>query len=385
MPAPFKSHPSDTQVLNQNTRPLSECPKRLVQRAHGWIEVTDVPILTGECLWHIYQKEAEEIVAPGGVLIPDPVARNRAINAAYARLWLAEPRFQWAGLAAFASKQVGCGMLHATRVTQLIDDEREAREALRSFYDSGMQPAKLPDTENPALKAAIERHRMAANANPVSAYDAYTNGRPLSLLQESFDYVNKMMALGNTTLFLDVYPLHAFYARRGIEEFRKCLEMRENIFGHSDFPVLWPVDPQALPFARYQSEVLSGFEATEAGEIAESVKQLAIHEQKNILQPSMYSNRWLVNLLRGNHASFVIGFPSGVSQAIEVTLSSQCIPLEDGRTISFSDSVFADLSVLEERMPFVFRAAEQFHTMLNDHRRPQIEQSIREIANGAPS
>ena len=385
MPAPFKSHPSDTQVLNQNTHPLSECPKRLVKREHGWIEVTDVPILTGECLWHIYQKEAEEIVAPGGVLIPDPVARNRAINAAYARLWLADPRFQWAGLAAFASKQVGCGMLHATRVTQLIDDEREAREALRSFYESGMRPAKLPDTENPALKAAIERHLMAANANPVSAYDAYTKGRPLSLIQESFEFVNKMMALGNTTLFLDVYPLHAFYARRGIEEFRQCLRMRKNIDGHSDFPVLWPVHRDILAFGIYQEEVLLGFEAIGSGEIAESVKQLAIHEQKNILQPSMYSNRWLVKLLRGNHASFVIGFPSGVSQAIEVTLSSQCTPVKDGRTISFSDSVFADLSVLKERMPFVFRAAEQFHTMLNDHRRPQIEQSIREIANGAPS
>ena len=385
MPAPFKSHPSDTQVLNQNTHPLSECPKRLVKREHGWIEVTDVPILTGECLWHIYQKEAEEIVAPGGVLIPDPVARNRAINAAYARLWLADPRFQWAGLAAFASKQVGCGMLHATRVTQLIDDEREAREALRSFYESGMRPAKLPDTENPALKAAIERHLMAANANPVSTYDAYKRGRLLSLIQESFEFVNKMMALGNTTLFLDVYPLHAFYARRGIEEFRQCLRMRKNIDGHSDFPVLWPVHRDILAFGIYQEEVLLGFEAIGSGEIAESVKQLAIHEQKNILQPSMYSNRWLVKLLRGNHASFVIGFPSGVSQAIEVTLSSQCTPVKDGRTISFSDSVFADLSVLKERMPFVFRAAEQFHTMLNDHRRPQIEQSIREIANGAPS
>jgi hypothetical protein len=385
MPAPFKSHPSDTQVLNQNIRPLSECPKRLVKREHGWIEVTDVPILTGECLWHIYQKEAEEIVAPGGVLIPDPVARNRAINAAYARLWLADPRFQWAGLAAFASKQVGCGMLHATRVTQLIDEERDARQALRGFYESGMQPEKLPDTENPALKAAIERHLMAANANPVSTYDAYKRGRPLSLIQESFDFVNKMMALGNTTLFLDVYPLHAFYAKRGLEEFRKCLPMRKKIFGHSDFPVLWPVEKETLKFGMPHQEITLGFEALEEGRLAKSVEHLAVHEQKNILQPSMYSSRWLVKLLRGNHASFVTGFPAGVSQAIEVTLSSQCEPLEDGRTISFSDSIFADLSVLEERMPFVFRAAEQFHTLLNDHRRPQIEQSIREIANGAPS
>ncbi len=218
MPAPFKNHPSDSQILNENTVPLSQCPRRLVQRGSGWIEVTNVPILTAECLWHIYQKEAEEIVAPGGVLIADPIARNRAINAAYARLWLADPRFQWAGLAAFASKQVGCGMLHATSQTAL-----------------------------------------------------------------------------------------------------------------------------------------------------------------------MYSDCWFRLLLLGNHASFVLEYLSGVSQALELTLSSQCKPLDDGRTIGFSDSLIANLSVLKQRMPFVLRAARQFDEMLKDHRRSQLEQSIAEIAMGAPS
>jgi uncharacterized Zn-binding protein involved in type VI secretion len=61
-----------------------------------------------------HQDQAEAIVAPGGTLIADPKARNRAINAAYAQLWRLDNRFQWAGLAAFASKQVGCGLLHAS-------------------------------------------------------------------------------------------------------------------------------------------------------------------------------------------------------------------------------------------------------------------------------
>ncbi|MFL6637450.1 MAG: DUF2515 family protein, partial [Paraburkholderia graminis] len=52
--------------------------------------------------WRFYQKKAEALVA-----IDDPIARNRRINAAYAQLWLDDHRFQWAGLAAFASKQVG--------------------------------------------------------------------------------------------------------------------------------------------------------------------------------------------------------------------------------------------------------------------------------------
>lgn len=109
----FKDQTCGTQTLNQNTIPLSECKTRWVEVYGCMTEVTDVPVLTCECIWRIFQREAEEIVAPGGILIEDPKERNRAINAAYARLWLHDSRFQWAGLAAFASKQVGCGLLHA--------------------------------------------------------------------------------------------------------------------------------------------------------------------------------------------------------------------------------------------------------------------------------
>lgn len=37
--------------------------------------------------WRFYQKQAEDFIAPGGKLIADPKARNRAINSAYAQLW----------------------------------------------------------------------------------------------------------------------------------------------------------------------------------------------------------------------------------------------------------------------------------------------------------
>ncbi|CBJ82173.1 hypothetical protein XBJ2_1580001 [Xenorhabdus bovienii str. Jollieti] len=33
----------------------------------------------------VYQKEAEDTVAPGGKLIADPIERNKRINQAYAR------------------------------------------------------------------------------------------------------------------------------------------------------------------------------------------------------------------------------------------------------------------------------------------------------------
>ena len=122
------------------------------------------------------------------------------------------------------------------------------------------------------------------------------------------------------------------------------------------------------------------FEAIEAGKIAESVKHLAWHEQQNILQPTIYENSHLVALLRGNHFSYVTNFPSGVAQAIELTLTSQCQRVDDGRTIDFDSSPLADLSDIDQRMKFVLRAASRFDLLLNDSNKALLAQSIREIA-----
>jgi hypothetical protein len=116
--------------------------------------------------------------------------------------------------------------------------------------------------------------------------------------------------------------------------------------------------------------------------VALSVEYLAEHEQRNILQPTIYEDSHLAALLQGNHASFVTGFPSGVAQAIELTLTSQCQRLDDGRTIGFGNSPLANLSDVEQRMVFVLRAAERFNDLLRDDNRSALEQSIREIATG---
>jgi hypothetical protein len=192
-----------------------------------------------------------------------------------------------------------------------------------------------------------------------------------------------MMALGNTTLFLDIFPLHAFYKKRGLEELRTCLKERAGIYGHPRFPVLWPVGQEQLKFGGRYQQVVDAFIAIEKGDIAESVKQLAEHEQFNILQRTIYEDPQLKLLLRGNHASFVTGFPSGVAQAIELTLASQCRPVEDGRTLEFSSNPFADLSDYNQRIAFVMRAAARFDAMLGDGNRRLLEQSIKDIAEGS--
>lgn len=114
----------------------------------------------------------------------------------------------------------------------------------------------------------------------------------------------------------------------------------------------------------------------EAGNIAESVEHLAWHEQKNILQPAMYSDWRLNSLLLGNHFSYVIGIPSGAAEAIELTLASQCRRIDDGRTIGFGNNPVADLSDIRQRMPFVLRAAAQFDEFLQGSNRHQMEQAI---------
>lgn len=372
----FKDHPSDTQILNENTKPLDECKSEVMELYGVEMMVTRVPILTCDCLWRIYQREAEEIVAPGGVLIADPIERNRAINAAYARLWLHDSRFQWAGLAAFASKQVGCGLLHAANVTELIEAEHEASLPLR---DSRREWGLFTKHKMEEQAVLMQNYKATDDLNPMPADWRCHSDEP-SVAQNQFQYVNEMMALGNTTLFLDIFPLHAFYKKRGLAELKGCLKKRAAIYGHSKFPVLWPVGQEKLTFGKTQEEILKAFTALESGKIAKSVEYFALHEQKNILQPTIYEDRRLRLLLRGNHASYVTDFPSGVAQAIELTLTSQCQRTDDGKTVEFSNNPLADLSNLDERMKFVLRAAKGFNTMLHDHNRSALEQSITEIA-----
>ncbi|MCU1763842.1 hypothetical protein NTD84_29530 [Pseudomonas sp. 14P_8.1_Bac3] len=373
----FKEHPSDKQRLNHNITPIADCECKEEMLYGVKAQITEVPILTCDCLWRHYQRAAEEIVAPGGVLIADPVERNRVINAAYARLWLHDSRFQWAGLAAFASKQVGCGLLHAADSIELIREEREARQ--RTLGQRRGLGLYTPGRQSEHAEAMRDYKETAAR-NPVPSADFHSVGEELSLVQQQFRYVYDMMALGNTTLFLDVFPLHEFYAKRGLKELEKCLGARAGIFGHPKFPVLWPVGRDKLEFGQVYIEILLGFGAIENGDIAGSVEHLARHEQINILQPTIYQDRQLVALLRGNHASYVTGFPSGVAQAIELTLTSQCERVKDDRTIGFSNNPLADLSDIQQRMAFVLKAAARFDQMLGDQNRSALERSINEIA-----
>lgn len=370
----------DMKKLWESTCELPVCKRETTKGGPNPKTRVEVPLLTCNCLWRRFQKEAEEWVAPGGVLIADPQARNRKINAAYAQLWLADNRFQWAGLAAFASKQVGCGLIHATKLQTAIAAQKAAQEKLRTgksetiFEGFGFKLSKT-DPE-------IEKELASAKAaNPLPTEDITFGDNSRSAVQQQLDYVYEMLALGNTSLFLDVYPLHRFFMVRGYKEMEKCLKSRRGIVKD----VMWPIAGK-VEFGADTAEIYATFKAIDEGKIKDSVERMAIHEQVNILQPAMYDENHFAMLMRGTHGgdviSVVTGLLPGAAEEIQLTLASQC-KAPDNRKVAFGSHPLANLADKNQRMEFVLRAATQFDMLLNEPAsRAKLKQSIADIASG---
>jgi len=340
----FPRHKYHGIAVGRNVKPVAECtllhcvgPAATVERAVA------VPILTPEHLWGTFQAEAEEILKVNGSFEGNDRERNKRINAAYARLWLADHRFQWAGLAAFASKQVGCGLLHSA---ETIEKNRDVREAVMLSIAHAM----------PGSEAAVG---LQAGMETGAAY------------------MYAKLGFGNAHLFLDIYPLHRFFMERGWDEFNTYLAKRQN----DKYPVHWAVDRNKLRFGTPFGEIKEGFSLIETGDLKGSVEQLAQHEQINILQRIMYNDPVLQRLFAMNQYAWATGFPTGDYEEIKLTLSAEC-RAKSGFTSWFSRNKKAELWVVEQRMPFVLTAASQFHKLLHGPERPYIEASIRAIAAG---
>jgi hypothetical protein len=343
-PSPwFARHTYHGIPVYRNIKPIGECklhhcvgPGATVQKAIA------VPILTPEHLWSTFQVEAEEILKVNGSFEGNDRERNRRINAAYAKLWLADNRFQWAGLAAFASKQVGCGLLHSAEVSEKNRRVREqVGRAFAAYPGAGASTMVQSGTEAAAL------------------------------------YMYRKLGFGNAHLFLDIYPLHRFFMERGWEEFNTYLAKRQN----DKYPVHWEVDRNTLTFGTRFNEIVRGFKYIEMGSIRESVDQIARHEQVNILQKIMYNDPVLQRLLAMNQYAWATGFPTGDYEEIKLTLSAEC-RAKPGVTSWFSRNKNAELWMVEQRMQFVLGAARQFHALLHGPERPYVEASIRAIAAG---
>lgn len=342
----FTPHRHDDVPLHRNVTPIAECKVKSSTVDGKPCRTVDVPILGCASVWLRCQQEAQEWIAPGGKLISDPITRNRRINRAYAQLWLADNRFQWAGLAAFASKQVGCGLLHSAQ--KVTDARREIEEM--------------------AASGAYSSNTELAYASTMPAGTSAGAG-----------YMFGQLGLGNMALFLDIYPLHRFFMLRGYEHLAACLKLRQSIGPK----VLWPVDKKVLEFGKPFKEIKDGFQSIEQNQVAASVLHFARHEQVNILQAVIYNDFAMRRALDANQFAWATGFPSGVAEAIELTLSARCRPDNAGPlTVVFSRDKRAKLYDKEQRMVFVRQAADRFDQLLHSGERPAIVAAITAIAEG---
>ncbi|MEW6371787.1 MAG: hypothetical protein AB1584_12685 [Pseudomonadota bacterium] len=338
----FPKHKYHGIAIGQNLKPISECRLHHYVGPAATVEKGILSYqLTAEHLWLTFQKEAEDIIKANGAFIKDDTERNKRINAAYARLWLADNRFQWAGLAAFASKQVGCGLLHARQLSEKSRDE---------------------------LRAVVNWAGNSADAAGMSAMPA--------TIRNSADDMHARLGFGNMHLFLDIYPLHRFYMERGPREFDRYLANRQAIARK----VKWEVE-NLLKFGFPFEETRAGFVRIGEGNLMRSVEFLAWHEQVNVLQAIMYNDPRMQDALANNQLAWAIGFPSGVYMEVQLTLSAQCKP-QDGWTSFFPRLKDAKLWVVEERMKFVIKAAKRFNELLTGAQRPYVEESLRKIAAG---
>ncbi|MEW6759296.1 MAG: hypothetical protein AB1437_00610 [Pseudomonadota bacterium] len=195
-------------------------------------------------------------------------------------------------------------------------------------------------------------------------------------IRNSADDMYARLGFGNMHLFLDIYPLHRFYMERGPKEFNAHLAKRQVIAGK----VKWEVEKQ-LKFGVPFKEIRQGFDLIGEGNLVDSVKALAQHEQVNVLQALMYNDPNIQRALANNQFAWAIGFPSGVYMEVQLTLSAQCKP-KDGWTSYFPRLKEAKLWVAAERMNFVFKAAKRFDELLKGKQRPHVEESLRVIAAG---
>lgn len=138
--------------------------------------------------------------------LPPPeqlVARNRAITAAYASWYLRQPwLFRWAGLAAFASAQVGIGVALAE---QLMAPQR-------MIGNGAAQPANAATLD--LLGELVGRGVSLALLAPTLLHAAATG----QLLEDLL-----VMKQANDAIFNDTGWAHLAYIHGGLAELERCV------------------------------------------------------------------------------------------------------------------------------------------------------------------
>lgn len=183
------------------------------------------------------------------------IARCRAITACYARWYLREPwLFKWAGMAAFASAQVGNGL---ALIEMLEAPHATVRPAVTAAYETNLLK-RLADLYNRVLSLAL--------FIPLALHDAAT--RPLLLDDLA------LIKQANDAIFDDVGWVHLAYINGGIQELEANMP--------DDAPLLAAfrqLDEGVLRLCN-PTDYQAGMSLIQQGSIA-----LLRHEQATILPP----------------------------------------------------------------------------------------------------
>lgn len=205
--------------------------------------------------------------------MPDIRARNKAISASYANLYMASPDLKWAGTAAFASKQVGCGM--DTAHTYLDD------------YPGGVEQASKDMAMN------------GAGIDPVSAtmYDA-----------------RQTLGAGNLAVYDELYPSLRFYQEN------KATMSSQQIMGCIKNKPGTPVDPS----------ITKGLQQTMDGHGTDGAITMLMHEQQDTLQKTAYDSSWTFR--RSLDVSRLTGYPP-----VQLAMTADCSSSDPSKIVDFKN------------------------------------------------
>ncbi|MDO5069149.1 MAG: hypothetical protein Q4D78_02960 [Neisseria zoodegmatis] len=307
------------------------------------------------------------------------------IAAVYAKMYLGAGEFQqfpllkkhpglfyWMGLAAFASKTVGCSLENLW--------VKDPGKQVKRHIDTLKYKSKVP------LPTPVN---MATLSVPT--------------LVEVFSSMDKMLGKGNIWLFLDVMPWHYLYAKDR-QAFQRCRAQRkygmlpevmqedlERVDGFEE-----TVGNKSMDFSdSVKQYILESFQALDdalkknrAHDIAaaklEHLMLLAYHEQEIILQKIMYNSfvfkKYLEvsRYLEKNHPDLYREMPQN-----ELHLVASCkIKRGQERFLSAAPKGIV-LENLDQRMSWIADAADLYHRKMNDSVDKQfLEEQLRILANG---
>lgn len=221
--------------------------------ASGWAEVAD---------------ETAKVDA-----MTDVRARNKAISASYARLYRQAPELKWAGAAAFASKQVGCGMDTAHTYLDDYPGGLEAASRDLAMSNSGIDPVSL------------------------TMYDA-----------------RQTLATGNLAVYDELYPALRFYQRSkgklSKSQMVECLRHK--------------------PGSGVDASILRGMQQTMDGNAEGGALTMLKHEQQQTLQTDAYDRSWLFR--RSLDVSRYTGYPP-----VTYVVDAACTSNDPSRVVNFKD------------------------------------------------